>query len=125
MKTKDFSAIKNNGPLPSSEDIQVPDDIDEFLNEYVDSTNSQLNELEQAALDYEAGNNSEENTATIRRILHKIKGESAMVGIDEITEFCHQTEDAFEELEQNSRSDMLLRFKDWTCNAIYNLASQA
>ena len=29
-----------------------------------------------------------------------------------------------EELEENQRSDMLLRFKDWTCTAIYHIASQ-
>ncbi len=83
-----------------------------------------LDELEQAALAYEAGNNSEEDTAAIRRLLHKIKGESSIMGINEISELCHQAEYAFEELDENQRPDMLLRFKDWICAAIYNLASQ-
>jgi len=124
MKIRDFSGIKNNGPLPRPEDIQVPVDIGNLLNDYVESTDSQLDELEKAVLAYEAGNSREENAAAIRRILHKIKGESAMVGIDEIAELCHQAEDAFEKLDENQRSDMLLRFKDWACDAICNLASQ-
>jgi chemotaxis protein histidine kinase CheA len=57
----------------------------------------------------------------MRRVLHKIKGESSMVGIDDMSEFCHQAEYAFEELAENKRPDMLLRFKDWACAAIQNM----
>jgi len=124
MKDKDFSGIRNNRPLPDPREVTIPADSKDLLNDYVESTNSMLDELEQAALDYEAGNNSEENTASIRRILHKIKGESSIMGINEVSELCHQAEYAFEELDENQRPDMLLRFKDWTCSAIYNMASQ-
>lgn len=124
MKTKDFSGIRSNGSLPDPQDVHIPKDSEYLLNDYVESTNSMLDELEQAALAYEADNNNEENSAAIRRILHKIKGEASIMGINEISELCHQAEDAFEELDENQRPDMLLRFKDWTCNAIYSLASQ-
>ena len=124
MESKDFSGIRNNGSLPDPRDVNIPRDSEDLLNDYVESTNSMLDELERAAMAYEAGNNSEENTAAIRRILHKIKGESSIMGINEISELCHQAEYAFEELDENQRPDMLLRFKDWTCTAIYNLASQ-
>ena len=124
MESKDFSGIRNNGSLPDPRDVNIPADSKDLLGEYIESANSMLDELEQAALEYEAGDNSEENTAIIRRILHKIKGESSMMGVDEIAEISHQAEDAFEELSDNERPDMLLRFKDWTCTAIYNLASQ-
>ena len=124
MKSKDFSGIRNNSSLPDPRDVNIPRDSEDLLNDYVESTNPMLDELEQVALAYEAGNNSEENTAAIRRILHKIKGESSIMGINEISELCHQAEYAFEELDENQRPDMLLRFKDWTCTAIYNLASQ-
>ncbi len=124
MESKDFSGIRNNSSLPDPRDVNIPRDSEDLLNDYVESTNPMLDELEQVALAYEAGNNSEENTAAIRRILHKIKGESSIMGINEISELCHQAEYAFEELDENQRPDMLLRFKDWTCTAIYNLASQ-
>jgi chemotaxis protein histidine kinase CheA len=122
VKTNDFSGIRNNGLLPGPQDVKVPSDIGDLLDDYIESTISMLNELERATLAYEEGDNSKENTATVRRILHKIKGESSMVGFDEISEFCHQTEYAFEELAYDKRPDMLLRFKDWVCAAIYNLA---
>ncbi len=121
MKTKDFTGIRNNRQLPNPKEIEVPGDIGDLLDEYIESTNSMLLELEQAVLAYETGKNNEENAAIIKRILHKIKGESSMVGIDEMSEFCHQTEFAFEELDEKQRPDMLLRFKDWFTIAINNL----
>ena len=121
MKIKDFSGIRNNGPLPDHRNIEVPGDIGDLLDDYIESTNSMLDELEKAALAYEAGDDCEENAANARRILHKLKGEAGMVGIDEMSEFCHQAEYAFEELDENQRPDMLLRFTDWSCAAIYNL----
>ena len=124
MKSKDFTGIRSNSTLPDPQDVKIPDDSKDLLDDYVESANSMLDELEQAALAYEAGNNSEENAASIRRILHKIKGESSIMGINEISELCHQAEYAFEELDEDQRPDMLLRFKDWTCTAIYSLAPQ-
>ncbi len=121
MNNKDFSGIRNNGPLPETNEIEIPDDIGDILDDYIESTSSMLDELEQATLAYETGNNRQQNAATIKRILHKIKGESAMVGIEQMSELCHQTESAFEELAENERPDMLLRFKDWVCAAIYSL----
>ena len=119
MKTKDFSGIRNNGQLPNPQDIEVPDDIGDLLDDYVESTESMLDELEHAALEYEKGHNLEESAAAIRRILHKIKGESAMVGVDDISELCHQAEFSFEELPENKRPDMLLKIRDWASEAVH------
>jgi HPt (histidine-containing phosphotransfer) domain-containing protein len=121
MNNKDFSGIRDNDPLPEPNKIEIPDDIGDILDDYIESTSSMLDELEQATLAYEAGNNRQENAATIKRILHKIKGESAMTGIEQMSELCHQAESAFEELAENERPDMLLRFKDWVCAAICSL----
>lgn len=121
MKTKDFSGIRNNKSLPDYEDVEIPSDIDDLLDDYIESTSSQLDKLENAALAYETGNDRQECAAVIRRVLHKIKGESGMVGFDDISEFCHQAEFAFEELSENDRPDMLLRFRDWVFNAIQHL----
>ena len=125
MKTKDFSGIKNGGQLPSPQEIQPPKDIDDLLGDFIDSTNSQLEELEQAALEYESGTNREENAAVIRRILHKIKGEVGIVGIDDIALLSHSTEDAFEQLPDDCRGDMVLRFGDWVSAAIDKLQTQS
>jgi two-component system, chemotaxis family, sensor kinase CheA len=121
MQTKDFSGIRTNGSLPSPETLEVPSDIADLWDDYAESTLSQLEELEKAALAYEAGDDRDASASAVRRILHKIKGESGMVGIDDVSEFCHQAEDAFEELGPKQRPDMLLRFKDWVCAALQNV----
>jgi two-component system chemotaxis sensor kinase CheA len=121
MKIKDFSGIRNNGLLPSPQEVEVPSDIGDLLNDYVESTESMLGELEQAALAYEAGQGREENSAAIRRVLHGIKGESSMVGIEQMSELCHQAEFAFEEMPEHKRPDMLLRFKDWAWAALHSM----
>jgi len=122
---KNFSGIRNNSPLPDPNTINIPDDIDSLLEEYIESASAMLEELEGATLEYETGKNRPENAATIKRILHKIKGESGMVGIEDVAEFCHQTESAFEELAEEERPDMLLRFKDWISTAINSFASSS
>ena len=123
MNKKNFSGIKNNSPLPDPKEIEIPDDIGSLLDEYIESAGSMLDELEQATLEYEAGKTRPENAATIKRILHKIEGESGMVGIEDMAEFCHQAESAFEELAEDERPDMLLRFKDWISTALFSLTS--
>jgi two-component system chemotaxis sensor kinase CheA len=123
MNKKDFSGIRNNSQLPDPSEIDIPDDIGSLLDEYIESASSMLDELERATLEYEEGKNRPENAATIKRILHKVKGESGMVGIEDMAEFCHQAESAFEELAEDERPDMLFRFKDWISTAIYSLTS--
>ena len=124
MQTKDFTGIRNNGPLPNPQELEIPADIGDLLDDYVESTRSQLEELEAVALAYEAGESCENNAAKARRILHKIKGESGMVGIDKMSEFCHQAEYAFEEFSEDERPDMLLKFKDWVSAAIQGLSER-
>ena len=121
MNVMDFTGIRNNGSLPNPQEVEVPDDIGDLLDDYIESTESMLDDLEQATLAYETGQDREENSAAIKRILHGIKGESSMVGMEHISELCHQAEFAFEELPENKRPDMLLRFKDWICAAMNSM----
>ena len=124
MGNEDFSGIRNKGPLPDPQQIKVTSDLDDLMDEYVDSAASMLQELEVAALAYEAGKNREENAAAVRRILHKLKGEAGIVGVEEIYEFCHQAEFAVDELSDDERSDMLLRVKDWLDAALQHLTGE-
>lgn len=124
MTTKDFSEIQSHGVLTDPCEIEAPEDIADYLEEYMDSTNSMLEDLEQAALSYKSGNDKQENASIIRKVPHKIKGESSMVGVDDINELCHQTEDAFEQLPENEQVDILLQFKDWVCAALSKLAKE-
>ncbi|MHC4586532.1 MAG: response regulator, partial [Planctomycetota bacterium] len=124
MGKEDFSGIRNKEPLPSPQQLKIPEDLDDLLDDYVESSASMLQELEVVTLAYEAGKDREENAASVRRILHKLKGEAGIVGINEIYEFCHQAEFAVEELSDDERSDMLLRVKDWLDAAFQHLTGE-
>ncbi|MCH8194343.1 MAG: Hpt domain-containing protein [Planctomycetes bacterium] len=118
MSTKDFSGIRLDGPLPDPAAVALPEDFSDFLDDYIESTESQLEELEQAILRFETAQTREQDAAEIRRILHKIKGESGMVGLDDMAMFVHEVESAFDLLADDRAADMLLRFKDWTNEAL-------
>ncbi len=118
MNSDDFKGIGNDGPLPDPSTVVVPSDIGDLLEDYLESTESQLHDLEQAILRLESGQDPGQDAAEIRRILHKIKGESGMVGLGDVAAFVHEVENAFEALSQSECPDMLLRFKDWTTLAM-------
>ncbi len=124
MNSNDFLGIRNDRPLPDPSRVFVPSDIGDLLEDYLESTESELHDLEQAILRFEAGQDLGQNAAEIRRILHKIKGESGMVGIEDITAFVHEVENAFEILNDSQCPDMLLRFKDWTTAAMEIMSMQ-
>ena len=118
MKTKDFSGIRTQQKLPHPTEVDVPADAMDLMRDYIDSTSSLLEELEAMALKYESGIDKNESSAVIKRILHKLKGEASIMGLDDISELCHQTEFAFEEMPDTKKADMLLRMKDWLRSAI-------
>ena len=125
MGKEDFSGIRNKGPLPSPQQLKISEEFGDLIGEYVESSASMLQELEVVTLAYEAGKDREENAASVRRILHKLKGEAGIIGINELYEFCHQAEFAVEELSDDERSDMLLRVKDWLDAAFQHLTGEA
>ena len=118
MDNKDFSVIRNNGQLPDPRHIDPSAIISDLWEVYCDSASSLLNKLETAAMALEAGNNTEENAATIRRVLHSLKGDSGVTGLTDIYQLCHEAEFAFEELSPGDATDMILKVKDWITEAI-------
>lgn len=124
MAQVDYSVIRTNGDLPDPAVVKVGEIIEELWEVYVDSATTMLADIEQAAMSLEAGNNVEENSATIRRILHSLKGDSGVSGIHDVYRLCHETEFAFEEIADLSQSaDMILRVKDWIEAAINHISS--
>jgi two-component system chemotaxis response regulator CheY len=119
MNSNNFSDFTNNGSLPEPREVNCSTIIEELWQDYLDSTESRLPELEAAAMGLEAGKDVEANQANIKRILHSIKGESGMAGVQDIHNLCHEIESAFEKLEDNLKAaDMVLRAKDWMAAAI-------
>ena len=118
MENKDFSVIRQNGDLPDPKTVDASAIVPDLWEVYYDSTSTLLINLETAAMDIEAGNNIEENAASIRRILHSLKGDSGVTGLTDIYYLCHETEFAFEELASSDATDMILKAKDWIYEAV-------
>lgn len=121
MENKDFSVIRQNGDLPDPRTMDATAIVPDLWEVYFDSTSGLLTDLETAAMDIEAGNNADENATAIRRILHSLKGDSGVTGLNEIYELCHQTEFAFEELPSADAAGMILRVKDWIAGVITHI----
>ena len=122
MKIKDFTVIRNGGALPSPHDVEVSGEGQVYLNDFLTSATFLLEELEQAALACELPDQYEENISAAKRILHTIKGEGGVVGIDDVFQICHQAEFALEENEVDKHADILLTIKDWLGKAVVYLA---
>lgn len=121
MEPKDFQTLKENGPLPQTSAVDYSTIVEELWEPYKDSVFSLLHELEAAALELETTSDPQENGRKVMRLMHTIKGESAMTGLMDLSHLCHEAETAFGELKDHQPSeatDMVLRVKDWIISAI-------
>ncbi|MCP4546325.1 MAG: hypothetical protein GY835_07660 [bacterium] len=121
--TSDFSGIKDSSPLPSVKSLTLPAEMQELMDEYIQSTLALLHSLEEVALDIDSTRASEDNVQQVLRIIHTIKGEAGIVGLTAVSDFSHETESAVPLLEGEALTDMLLRYKDWICDALEWMAS--
>jgi len=125
MEARDSSGIKENAAFQDAVEIQIPPQAEELLGEFIESTTSKLEELEAATLAYESPGDGPSRLPDIRRILHTIKGDAGIVGIDQIYEFCHQAESVLEILPDEQKGEMLLKTKDWLGAALRQIKQKA
>lgn len=124
MTTKDFTIVRTNGSLPDSKTVATDSIVEEIWPAYMDTVIPLLCELEVAAMALEAGDSPDENKASIRRVMHSIKGDSGMAGLMDIYHLCHEAETAFDEFTDDKQSaDMILKVKDWIYDAIQHIAN--
>ncbi|KMQ50548.1 Signal transduction histidine kinase CheA [Chitinispirillum alkaliphilum] len=80
----------------------------EIFRNFLSTQENTLEEMERCILDLEKGGDISE----FRRILHTLKGEAGVLGLQEIEHICHKTEDYIERLNKDVNSDKLLLVKD-------------
>lgn len=117
-----FSGLCTNGPIPDP-DVTVPAESLYLAGDFAASASSKIDQLEAAALEIDE-NNYYDQTALAKRILHSIKGEAAMLYLDDIRDICHEAESALEVLDFVEAADMLLRVKDWLSIALEQIESK-
>ncbi|MCD6327753.1 Hpt domain-containing protein [bacterium] len=98
----------------------LPAHVDEdIFSEFLAKQPSLLEELEQHILALENAEN-DKSVAAIKRILHTTKGESGLLGMDDVQSFCHEVEGCFEN-DSAPSVDALLSAKDWLGRAFEGL----
>ncbi len=90
--------------------IAVDDDI---LAEFLSGQESVMEELEGLILDADKDGLNDERRSAIKRIIHTIKGETGMLGLNEAQRLCHETESYIEAGGNGQTVDKLLSVKDW------------
>lgn len=102
---------------PSSNSI--PDDMYEYLQAYLDETDEELETLVHALLTLEDDPQSLEALNEAFRMLHTLKGSSAMMGFEGVAELSHALETRFDQFRSGSLSldgptmDVILRCVDF------------
>ncbi|MCK5270961.1 MAG: Hpt domain-containing protein, partial [Sedimentisphaerales bacterium] len=107
--------------------ISLPDNVDEeIFREFLSSQPHVLENLESAILTAEQ-DPSTGNYNTIKGILHNLKGESSLMGLQEFAAVCHETESLLEDSQSNEPdqfpAEKLLAAKDWLTKAVAQLSN--
>jgi two-component system chemotaxis sensor kinase CheA len=118
-----FPQLRQN---PDSEDssgaheslpLTLPAYIDDAIfNEFLARQPGVLDEMESFILDIETDGTSQ-GLGALRRMLHTLKGESALLGLEAIEELCHTWEDALDAGDPTQHADTFLDVKDWMASA--------
>ncbi|MFZ5570769.1 MAG: response regulator [Thermodesulfobacteriota bacterium] len=124
MKDQDMSLKTAAFLFPDPRKTLLPKDAKtEFIRDFVLSWKEMLARLETTALQIEAGQDDDDSLGKIKRMLHTVKGDAAVVGFPAISDVFHRAEDALEELIRGGRcpTEFLLSVKDWLEQVIDNI----
>ncbi len=125
MQVEDLVKTDGSCNFPDVSRIQPGEDGVELIDDYLEATRGLIDELELSALAYEKGQDIENNADTIRRILHKLKGESGVMGFEAVTDVIHTVEQAFDELQDQIKADLILKTKDWIETVLEHISGSA
>lgn len=93
---------------------ELPQNVDNAIfAEFLMRQSNVLEDFERLTLTLEKDADAQSAAASIRRLLHNLKGESALLGLSAIERVCHATEEALEHQALSSLSDTLLAINDW------------
>lgn len=108
----------NQSPKSESKDFQLPENVDEdIFGEFISNQPHVLENLETAILDTER-DGQDENLGAVKAILHSIKGETGLMGLEDMASACHDAESLIEEEKENFPAEKLLEMKDWLLSRV-------
>jgi len=108
----------DNQTLDTSINFELPEYVDEeILREFINTQPHVLANLEAAILAAEK-DASEENRSAVKGILHSIKGETGLMGLEKLAALCHEAESLLEDAQAPFPGNKLLATKDLLGQAI-------
>lgn len=98
----------------TGEIFELPENVDpEIFQQFIQSQDSNLEEMESLLLSYNDEEDRNEIIAELKRKVHTLKGESGILGLNDIQELCHLAEDQIEQGVTQELIDNLFLLKDW------------
>ena len=93
--------------------VVLPEIVDDVIfSEFLARQGGVLEEMEESILNYESTGETC-HLDLYKRIIHTIKGEFGMLGLEDLSELCHVIEDRLIADDPHSLADLLFEFKDW------------
>lgn len=83
---------------PRDSSANLPDDMVEYLQTFLDETEEQLDDLTETLLSLESVPSEQKDLNEAFRLIHSIKGSAGMMGFQSITELAHELENRFEKI---------------------------
>jgi len=77
---------------------------DKIVEAFIDESRELLQDLEGLLLDLETDPANREKLDAVFRVMHTIKGSAGMVGFDQVNQFTHQVEDAFDMIRKGEKT---------------------
>lgn len=102
--------------LPSNVDVAM-------FSDFVARQAGVLEEMERLVLAMEKAED-QNGLGELRRLIHTLKGESALVGLSDVERLCHATEDLLDHSQAGGVVDLLLEAKDWLARTFMACAGQ-
>lgn len=119
MYSKNINELVKHMEISPRELVISQDIGKEILDEFIESTESNLDKLERAVLQIENNIISRDDfIKDARRLLHNLKGESGMMDFTLISNICHNAESLLFESSAVIPLDTLLLVKDWVSRAV-------
>jgi len=95
---------------------------DGIMSEFLSRQNDVLQDVEKHLLNLEEGNDGD--SEWLLRFFHTLKGESALLGLTDVAELCHTTEDMMQKEPMPDCVDRLLDVKDWFVTTFRHLTEE-
>ncbi len=105
--------LSKNKDSGEGEQRELPSFVDdEIFLEFLSNQEAVLVNLEETILEYEK-TSADNLVDKFKRIIHTLKGEAGLMGLNDVEKLCHKAEDIIEDGIKEGFADLLLEMIDW------------